>query len=227
MLKPLEVYGKKFSKGFRGYESEEVDKFFAQIAKDFETLYEENIQLKEDAEVTKAKLEQYQQLEKTMQNTLLIAQTTAEEIKTGAGKEKDFIIKEAEMKAKQILTDIELDAQKKKQQLQNEIDEKAEELLNVKKNIKRGLTKVKEILEDEMALINDDGYIKNVFAEVADIEKDEAEKEAEKQEAQENEADDDVPSDKPAEGEQDAAEEQPEGSETSDDISSAEKDEKK
>ena len=36
MLTPLDLNNKNFSKGFRGYDTEEVDEFFAKVAKDFE-----------------------------------------------------------------------------------------------------------------------------------------------------------------------------------------------
>lgn len=35
MLTPLDLNNKNFSKGFRGYDTEEVDEFFAKVAKDF------------------------------------------------------------------------------------------------------------------------------------------------------------------------------------------------
>ena len=46
MLTPLDLNNKNFSKGFRGYDTEEVDEFFAKVAKDFERLYQDNVELK-------------------------------------------------------------------------------------------------------------------------------------------------------------------------------------
>ena len=67
MFTPLDLKNKTFTKGFRGYETEEVDKFFVQVVKDFERLYQDNIELKETVERVSAKLEYYQQMEATMQ----------------------------------------------------------------------------------------------------------------------------------------------------------------
>ena len=83
MLTPLDLNNKNFSKGFRGYDTEEVDEFFAKVAKDFERLYQDNVELKDAVERVSAKLEYYQQMESTMQNTLVIAQETADD--HGAG----------------------------------------------------------------------------------------------------------------------------------------------
>ena len=46
MLTPLDFQGKEFLKAFRGYDTEEVDKFFALVARDFERLYQDNIEIK-------------------------------------------------------------------------------------------------------------------------------------------------------------------------------------
>ena len=65
MFTPLDLKNKTFTKGFRGYETEEVDKFFTQVVKDFERLYQDNIELKETVERVSAKLEYYQPLCRT------------------------------------------------------------------------------------------------------------------------------------------------------------------
>ena len=62
MLTPLDLNNKNFSKGFRGYDTEEVDEFFAKVAKDFERLYQDNVELKDAVERVSAKLEYYQQM---------------------------------------------------------------------------------------------------------------------------------------------------------------------
>ena len=57
MLTPLDIYGKTFGKSFRGYDQQEVDKFFQELISDYETLYKENIDLKEREDLNKNKLE--------------------------------------------------------------------------------------------------------------------------------------------------------------------------
>ena len=59
---------------------------FAKVAKDFERLYQDNVELKDAVERVSAKLEYYQQMESTMQNTLVIAQETADEVKRTASR---------------------------------------------------------------------------------------------------------------------------------------------
>ena len=93
MLTPLDLHGKKFEKEFRGYNSKEVDEFFAQVVKDFERLYQDNIELKEALERASTKLEYFEQMEATMHNTLAIAQETAEEVKQSGKKQVELMTK--------------------------------------------------------------------------------------------------------------------------------------
>ena len=43
MLNPEDLKKKTFTKGFRGYEVEEVDKFLAKLIKEYEYLYLDNL----------------------------------------------------------------------------------------------------------------------------------------------------------------------------------------
>lgn len=105
MFTPLDLKNKTFTKGFRGYETEEVDKFFAQVVKDFERLYQDNIELKETVERVSAKLEYYQQMEATMQNALVVAQETADEVKKTSEKKAQVLLDETTAKCEGMKTD--------------------------------------------------------------------------------------------------------------------------
>ena len=86
MLTPEDFKNKTFSKGFRGYEVEEVDKFLKTLLKEYEYLYLDNLEQKETIERVSSKLEYYQQMEATMQSTLTVAQETADELKASSEK---------------------------------------------------------------------------------------------------------------------------------------------
>lgn len=123
MLTPMDIHNKEFKSGFRGYSREDVDEFLDQVVNDFEKLYRENTQLKKDAELADKRLEQYKQLEKNLQETLIVAQQTAsqltdsakaraEETKQTARQEADNIRKEAEISSKQRIAEAMSDARK-------------------------------------------------------------------------------------------------------------------
>ena len=97
MLTPLDLNGKTFSKGFRGYDTDEVNQFFSQISRDYERLYQDNVELKDSVERVSAKLEYYQRMESTMQSTLVVAQETAEEVKKNSLQKAEVLTKETEL----------------------------------------------------------------------------------------------------------------------------------
>ena len=97
MLTPLDLNGKTFSKGFRGYDTDEVNQFFSQISRDYERLYQDNVELKDTVERVSAKLEYYQRMESTMQSTLVVAQETAEEVKKNSLQKAEVLTKETEL----------------------------------------------------------------------------------------------------------------------------------
>ena len=103
MLTPLDIHNKEFKRGFRGYSEEDVDEFLDKVIKDYEQLYRENIELKENIDRLNSKLEHFQHMESTLHNTLIIAQETAEEVKLNAKKSTELMIKEAEINAQKLV----------------------------------------------------------------------------------------------------------------------------
>lgn len=102
-LTPLDITNKEFRVRFRGYERDAVDEFLDQIIREFEVLIRENASLKEQQELLSQRLEQYRSLEETINKTLVVAQESAEEIKTNARREADLIIQEARLQAERVL----------------------------------------------------------------------------------------------------------------------------
>lgn len=103
MLTPLDIHNKEFKKSFRGYNEEDVDEFLDRVIKDYEQLYRENIEIKENLDRLSSKLEHFQHMENTLHNTLIIAQETAEEVKLNAKKTTELMLKEAEIQAKRMI----------------------------------------------------------------------------------------------------------------------------
>lgn len=102
-LTPMDINNKEFKRVLRGYCPEEVDEFLDQIVEEYEILFKENTALKEKLENSNDKIEHYSKIENTIQNTLLLAQNTAEQAKANAQKEADVIIKSANDTAQRIL----------------------------------------------------------------------------------------------------------------------------
>lgn len=103
MLTPLDIHNKEFKRSFRGYNEDEIDEFLDAVVKDYEQLYRENIELKENIDRLKSKVENFERLENTLHNTLVVAQETAEEVKLNAKKEADLTIKEAKANGQRLV----------------------------------------------------------------------------------------------------------------------------
>lgn len=105
MLTPLDIETKEFKKKVWGYSEEEVDEFLDSIVENYESLYRENVELKDKVNVLNEGIQNYKSLEDTLKNTLLVAQSTGEDLKRNALEKSENIIKEAEMKAAKIISD--------------------------------------------------------------------------------------------------------------------------
>jgi cell division initiation protein len=104
-LTPLDIHNKEFSKGFRGYDEDEVNEFLDQVIKDYELVIRERKDLEEKVVELKEKLGHFSNIENTLNKSILIAQETAEEVKRNASKEAKLIVKEAEKNADRIINE--------------------------------------------------------------------------------------------------------------------------
>lgn len=116
-LTPLDIHHKEFRHSLRGYAEEEVDQFLDEVADEFERLFKENIDLSERLEAANQKVNEFELQRQTINNTLMAAQRSAEDITERAGKEASDVLREAETKAKEIIHN----ALSKKQQVANEL----------------------------------------------------------------------------------------------------------
>ncbi len=144
-LTPLDIHNKEFHKGLRGYVEAEVDEFLDQVVRDYEALIKENSHLKEQVESLTAQLEHYRHLESTLQNTLIVAQETAEEVKTSARKEADLIVREAQLEADRLIKAAEARI--------GDLQDAAEQL---RKQLQIFRAKVRSMLESQLALLDAD-----------------------------------------------------------------------
>src|SRR5690554_1597487 len=102
MLTPVDLETMVFRRGLRGYRTKEVQEFMRRITIDYEKLYKENFDLKEKIEALEEQLNTYRQMEKTLNDTLYLAQETANEMKAAGEKKAEVILREAEQRAEQM-----------------------------------------------------------------------------------------------------------------------------
>ena len=99
----IDIQNKEFDRAFRGYKMEEVDEFLDRVAKELELLVKEKLSLEEKHTLLEDKLAQYQKLEETLHNSIIVAQEAAEDVKRNANKEAELIRKEAEKESQRII----------------------------------------------------------------------------------------------------------------------------
>lgn len=109
MFTPIDIQNKTFEVKFRGYSSDEVDDFMDLLGKDYETLYQENITLRDKVALLTNAVEQYEKMEKTLQDSIILAQSTGESIKANAEKKAEDMIKAAEEKVNGMIKEAQIE----------------------------------------------------------------------------------------------------------------------
>lgn len=102
-LTPLDIHHKEFGRAIRGYNEAEVDEFLDKVADELERLFKENIDLNERLEAAEERLRGFQDMERTLHNTMISAQKSAEDIVGSAHRESEVVLRDAEVKAKEIV----------------------------------------------------------------------------------------------------------------------------
>lgn len=145
MITPLDIENKKFSKQMmNGYSVEEVDQFLDDLTIDYEKAYKESTELKAKIDELERNLLHYKKIEDTLQNTLIMAQSTAEDIK-----------EVARQQAEQILKDAEGNARKTAEDLSQEILIKKREMEEIKGQFSVYKAKMESILISQLELLKD------------------------------------------------------------------------
>ena len=145
MITPLDIENKKFGKQMmNGYSVEEVDDFLDDLTVDYSKNYKEISELRSKVDELNASLTHYKTIETTLQNTLLMAQETAEEVKNVA-----------KQKSEQIITDARAAAEKQVNELNNEILTKQKSLDDIKKQFDIYKAKMESLLITQLEILKE------------------------------------------------------------------------
>lgn len=141
-LTPLDIKKQEFKKSLRGYDTVEVDTFLEMVSKEMQAIVGQNKELKEKVFGLETQLQDYKNIEKTLQQTLMQAQETTGKSIENSRKEAQLILQEAEIKATQILDKARMDLSKMKENVSS-LKAKRESLV----------TRLKVLLSSELELI--------------------------------------------------------------------------
>jgi cell division initiation protein len=102
-ITPLDVQQQEFKSRFRGFDPEEVQAFLRTVSEAMEDLVKENAALKERLDISQSQLDGLRQKESALNDILVSTQRMSENLKHAAQREADLILKEAELKADDVL----------------------------------------------------------------------------------------------------------------------------
>ncbi|SDG95659.1 cell division initiation protein [Alteribacillus persepolensis] len=146
-LTPLDIHNKEFTRGFRGYDEDEVNEFLDQVIKDYENVIREKNELFGKVDELEERLEHFSNIEETLNKSILVAQESAEEVRQNAKKEAQLIIKEAEKNADRIIND----ALNKSRKIELEIEE-------LKKQASVYRMRFKMLIEAQLEMLHNDDW---------------------------------------------------------------------
>ena len=141
-ITPLEVKRQQFKKSMRGYDPVEVETFLEMVSNEMEDLIRENKVQSDQILQQATQLIDYKTIEKTLQQTLMQAQETSGKSIENSKREAEIIIKEAEVKASQIIEKARLDFAHVK-----------EEISQLKARKESVLSRLKVLLSSELNLM--------------------------------------------------------------------------
>lgn len=156
-LTPLDIHNKEFTKSFRGYDEDEVNKFLDQVMKDYEAVIREKKEYQDQLAQLNERLSHFTNIEETLNKSILVAQETAEEVKGNAMKEAKLIVKEAEKNADRIINE----ALTKARTIAIEVEE-------LKKQAKVFRTRLKMLVEAQLDMIDTDDWEELLDTELID-----------------------------------------------------------
>lgn len=158
VLSPLDIRNKSFSTKMRGFNPEEVDDFLDQVIND----YEETIRQKRDMEKAlkhaEEKLSYFNELKDALNQSIIVAQDTADKLKENASKEAAIIVSTAEQQAKDMVTE----ATQKSNEIVRDASEKARRLAvetdDLKKRTRVFHQRLSLLLESQLEIVKSDEW---------------------------------------------------------------------
>ncbi len=102
-LTPLDIQKARFPQKVRGYDTREVEDYLALVAEELATRVAQVDRLERENKYYRQRLDEADQREHQLQQTLVRAQKVAEEITAASKREAELLVKEAELTADKVV----------------------------------------------------------------------------------------------------------------------------
>jgi len=143
-ITPLDIEHKEFKKSLQGYAREEVDQYLDEVAESFELEIAERGKLEAELADLRERVAHFDAIKETLQNTLVLAQRTADEVKANAHKETDLIKQKAKLEVNDEL-----------QEMRHKLDEAKAELARMHDQVATVKHGLRSFLSRHLTLIDD------------------------------------------------------------------------
>ena len=160
-ITPLDIQQREFKGRFRGYDREEVQAFLRSVSQTVEEMLKEHMALKEHADKLYREVGELRKKDASLNELLVTTQTMTESLKETARKEADLILREAEMKAEDILKSAHVDFRTLQRDL---LDLRKERVLALEKlrSMLQSFAKVIEMEEMDVNSMMGETSLKNI-----------------------------------------------------------------
>ena len=138
---PNDLQNLSFKKGMMGYNEDMVNDVLDKVIEDYSEYIRQNMELKDKVEIVNQGLQQYKSIERSLQDSLVVAQKTGEEVKKNAYDKAETIIKEAQLKAQNIIVEA-----------QEEVNKIKREYMDIKNKIKVFRSKCESLIYSQLDL---------------------------------------------------------------------------
>ena len=102
-LTPLDIQKQMFTRNMRGFAIDEVRAYLHVVAEELERLLKDRERLFTENKLLREELQEYNERESILKDTLLSAQRVSEDLRETARRESEMIVKDAEVRAERIL----------------------------------------------------------------------------------------------------------------------------
>ena len=103
-LTPLEIQKQIFTRKLKGFDPDEVRAYLHMVAEEIEILIRDVDRLSRENLMLREDLDDHNQRERILKDTLLSAQKVSEDVKMNARKEAELIVKDAELLSERLVS---------------------------------------------------------------------------------------------------------------------------
>ena len=165
MVTPADIHNKEFSRGFRGYNEEEVDDFLDEVIESVEEMMKKISQLEDDLALEQKKVAHYQEMEKNLQDTLAVAQKTADEVVESAKQRADELEHATKENCDRLRHQTEMAIQRRMDDATVKVREQQTIYEAGVAREKQFIVRLRSLLRSELAILNADGLTEIIGAD--------------------------------------------------------------